>query len=195
MIQVVYNAALREEYQKLFFLCHVRPERVKLIDGVADKIVKGKDRYDEIAKRIGCPWWVVGLIHNMECGLRFDRHLHNGDPLTDRTKHVPSGRPAIGKPPFTFADSACDALTLMGYHHETDWTIGRVLYLFEKYNGLGYRQYHPDIKSPYLWSFTNWYSKGKYVADGKFDHEAVSQQIGIAAILKRMQERNLIAVS
>ena len=36
----------------------------------------------------------------------------------------------------------------------------------------------------YLWSFSNLYAKGKYVADNKFDPEVVSQQCGAGLILK-----------
>jgi lysozyme family protein len=45
---------------------------------------------------------------------------------------------------------------------------------------------HPEVLTPYLWSFTNHYTKGKFVADGKFDANAVSKQCGAAAILKLM---------
>lgn len=195
MNKVEWNADLKDEYNKLFFLCKVKPERVVVVDSYANKIEANKPRYEAIAHHVGCPWWVVGVIHLMECGLRFNAHLHNGDPLTARTKHIPSGRPVAGNPPFVFEDSAIDALTMKGFHKEKDWSIARVLFILEGYNGYGYRQYHPSVKTPYLWSFTNWYTKGKYVADGKYDGEAVSQQMGIAAVLKRMQERNLIAVS
>jgi len=42
------------------------------------------------------------------------------------------------------------------------------------------------VKSPYLWSFSNHYLKGKYVADGKWDPNAVSQQAGAMVILRRL---------
>jgi len=54
----------------------------------------------------------------------------------------------------------------------------------EGFNGFGYRTRHPEVLIPYLWSFTNHYQKGKFVADGKFDPNAVSKQCGAAAILK-----------
>jgi len=40
-----------------------------------------------------------------------------------------------------------------------------------------------------LWSFSNHYTKGKYVKDGVFDPNAVSQQVGSALVLKRLVER------
>jgi lysozyme family protein len=53
--------------------------------------------------------------------------------------------------------------------------------------------WHPEVKSPYLWSFSNHYTKGKYVADGHFDSNAVSQQCGGMVLLKRMEQRGLIS--
>jgi len=57
-----------------------------------------------------------------------------------------------------------------------------MLYEFEKWNGFGYRLYHPKVLSPYLWGFSNHYTSGKYTADGKFDESAVSTQCGAAVL-------------
>jgi lysozyme family protein len=62
---------------------------------------------------------------------------------------------------------------------------------FERSNGLGYRR--RGINSPYLWSCTNHYTKGRFVADGKFSPTAVAQYCGAAAMLKRLVERGLIS--
>ena len=121
----------------------------------------------------------------MECGFNFGTHLHNGDPLTARTVHVPANRPAVGSPPFTWRDSASDALIFEGFSQETAWSIPRMLYLFERYNGFGYRKLR--VPSPYLWSFSNLYIKGKFVSDGHFDPDAVSAQSGAGVILKALQ--------
>ncbi len=48
------------------------------------------------------------------------------------------------------------------------------------------------MKSPYLWSFTNHYTKGKYVADGKFDPNAPSDQVGAMALLKQLVTDGLV---
>ena len=50
------------------------------------------------------------------------------------------------------------------------------------------------INSPYVWSFTTLYSRGKYVADGKFSASAVSQQCGAAATMKAMEALKLITI-
>lgn len=147
------------------------------------KLKSGQARYQAISQATNVPWWFIGLIHGMECGFDFRKHLHNGDPLTARTVLVPAGRPLDGKPPFTFEQSAVDALRMKDYDENRDWSIPRVLWMLERYNGFGYRLYR-KMPSPYLWAGTNHYSKGKYVADGKWDANAVSKQAGVAGQLR-----------
>ena len=48
------------------------------------------------------------------------------------------------------------------------------------------------VPTPYLWSFSNMYVKGKYVADHKFDPNAVSAQCGSALMLKSLQASGLL---
>jgi hypothetical protein len=128
----------------------------------------------------------------MESSQNFKKHLHNGDPLTARTVQVPAGRPKTGNPPFTWEESATDSLLLKKLNTWTDWTIPGTLYKLEEYNGWGYRRFHANVLSPYLWSFTNQYKSGKYVQDGKWSATAVSQQCGAAALLRRMAEKGTI---
>lgn len=156
------------------------------------RIVRGRPEYDQVAATIGCPWWLVGIVHGLECGYRFDRHLHNGDPLTRRTTHVPAGRPAHGSGPFTWQVSAVDALEMKHWDEVTDWAPENCLFLLEQYNGWGYRLHHSDVKSPYLWSGTRHYTRGKYVADGKWDSGAVSKQAGAGAIMVALLDAGLI---
>lgn len=159
-----------------------------VVEHKAGRIISNRDIYENIAHKFvnpGLKWWLVGLIHEMECSQNFRCHLHNGDPLTARTVHVPAGRPAFGEPPFTFEESAIDALKMQGADRITDWSIGNVLYFLEGYNGYGYDRFH-HINSPYLWSGSNHYVSGKYVSDGKYDANVVSQQIGIALLMKKL---------
>jgi lysozyme family protein len=122
----------------------------------------------------------------MECGFDFSAHLHNGDPLTARTIQVPKGRPAAGTPPFTWRESAVDALTMKKLDRVQDWSAPSMLHLLERYNGLGYRK--RGLPSPYLWSFSNHYEKGKFVKDGVYDPNAVSKQCGAAVMLRAVLE-------
>ncbi|MFD2285291.1 hypothetical protein GJU39_05130 [Pedobacter petrophilus] len=140
------------------------------------------------------PWYFIACAHYLECSFDFKKHLHNGDPLSGYTIRVPANRPKVGHgPPFTFEESAVDALKLMKFNEITNWNLPTVLRKLEAYNGFGYFKYH-SINSPYLWSYSNQYEKGKYVADGKFDAESVSKQMGAAVILKRMEQRILIYI-
>ena len=184
--------ALRAEYQTLFDTCDIRPPKQPAVATIVSKIAQNKARYDATADPTGIPWYVVGVIHNMEASLNFSKHLHNGDPLTRRTVNVPPGRPVSGTPPFTWEDSALDALRLEKLDRVQDWTVPGTLFQLEGYNGFGYRTRHPEVLTPYLWSFSNHYTRGKFVADGTFSSTAVSAQCGAAVLLRRMSEIGLI---
>lgn len=183
---VPLTAALRAEYARLFSTCVIRPERAKAVEDILRSLRTGRAHYENISSVLGIPWYFIGVIHHMESSLSFLKHLHNGDPLTARTVHVPKGRPKKGAPPFTWEESAADALTLKRLSANTDWSLAGTLYQLERYNGWGYRLYHPHVLSPYLWSFSFHYISGKYVADGTWSDTAVSKQCGAAVLLRRM---------
>ena len=69
-----------------------------------------------------------------------------------------------------------------------------MLYQLEGYNGWGYRDVKPPISTPYLWSFSNHYAKGKYVADGVWDGNAVSRQCGAAVMLRELVREGLVKI-
>lgn len=186
---------LRPEYEQLFNTCAIKPAKFAEIDGYATKIIANQDRYKAIGNPLTIPWYFIGIVHVLECGLNFNRHFHNGDPLTARTVNVPKGCPKAGQPPFTFEVSATDALTFEGFDDITDWSVAGMLFLFEQYNGFGYRRSAIRIPSPYLWSYSNHYIKGKYASDGVYDPNLVSQQPGTATILRRLAEKQAISFS
>ena len=90
----------RRRYDLLYESCLIRPSRRATVDQLVARITASKARYQKVGKALGIPWYVVGIIHSLEASGDFTRHLHNGDPLTARTTHVPAGRPKTGKPPF-----------------------------------------------------------------------------------------------
>jgi len=190
---IALTDALRASYQSLFATCVIRPERLEETERLAAAIQQNRPRYEAVGTPLGIPWFFIGAVHAMEASLRFTVHLHNGDPLAARTVNVPANRPAAGSPPFTWEESATDALIFQELDKVTDWSLAGVLYQLEKYNGFGYRTLHPEVLSPYLWSGSNQYTSGKYVADGKFDPDAVSAQCGAAVILRRMAELSVVA--
>lgn len=186
MIQVVWDAELQADYLDLFNHCAVHPNSVLGTDDIVAQIAANRGRYEAVAQVIGMPWFVVGIIHDMECSFSFLKHLANGDDLGAPTIHVPRNRPRTERPwNWTWEESAIDVLKLLHFDTWKDYSIQGILYMLESWSGMGYRMYHPQCKSPYLWSATNQYIKGKYTSDGNFNKNVVSQQIGAAAIIKR----------
>jgi lysozyme family protein len=184
---------LKPEYTRLFQTCQIREAHRAEINWAMGKLVDQKNqvRWLPAAQEVCLPWYFVGLTHYMECGLDFHAHLHNGDPLTERTVQVPENRPKVWNPPSDWTSSAVDSLTLEGFANQADWSIARTLYRFETNNGFGSRR--NGIYTPYLWSFSNHYARGKFIADGVWDPDAVSKQVGAAVILKAMVEAGHIA--
>ena len=158
--------------------------RQATVDAIARKLLANKSRYQSIESQTGVPWYMIAALHMRESDADFSTHLHNGDPLTGRTYHVPAGRPRTGNPPFRWEESAIDALTMHGFNEIHDWPIERVAYECEKYNGWGYRNH--GVPSAYLWSFSNIYDGGKYVADGVWSAVAQDQQCGVMPMISRM---------
>lgn len=178
---------IRRDYlQKFNFLFLSGPEVYAELDKIIEKMQANKARYEEVALVSNCPWWFVATLHQMESSLDFSKHLHNGDSLRERTVNVPAGRPSEGQPPFTWEESAYDALQARKFSITNSTPIEFVLFELEKYNGLGYRSI--NVSSPYLWGRTNHHTSGKFTRDGVFDHTAKTSQIGAAAIVRRFTE-------
>jgi lysozyme family protein len=176
--------SVRGEYKTLFDTCQIDPQKRPNVEENANLLQLYKPRYEKVGKALGIPWYFIGAIHCLEAGFRFVTHLHNGDPLAQRTVHVPRGQPVVWNPPSDWESSAEDALK--AYANQQDWSLEHLLYRWEGYNGWGY---HGRINSPYLWSFSNQYTAGKYVKDGVFDAHFVSSQCGTAVMLKVLMER------
>ena len=68
----------------------------------------------------------------------------------------------------------------------TDWSLASALFHWHRFNGINNEYKRRGIPTPYLWSGSQHYRKGKYVADHKFDPEAVSKQVGAAVLLKAL---------
>lgn len=185
---------LENEYIALWSETAIQKNKLKSIDSIIADIQKNRDKYEALESSLGIPWYFIAAVHNLESTRSFNKHLHNGDPLSAKTVNEPKGHPKNGTPPFTWEESAEDALKLKGLHKISDWPISRICYEMEHFNGWGYRLYHPEVKSPYLWSFSNHYSKGKYVADNKWSSSAVSSQCGGITLLKRMQDEGIIHI-
>lgn len=185
-------AALRAEYHELWESSHPTDRMRAASASAARKIQAGRLRYNAVEAVTGVPWWIVGIIHQMECGGSWEQHLHNGDSLKARTWQVPAGRPkappANGGSVYSWEESAIDAILYDKLDKVPEWSPERICFVLEGYNGWGYRRHHPDVLSPYLWSGTNHYTRGKYVADGRWSATAVSGQPGAISILFALVE-------
>ncbi|WP_350333428.1 hypothetical protein [Coralliovum pocilloporae] len=180
------------EYERLFWSIEVSQRNKKQVKDLADRVLAERARYENVVQDTLVPWFFVGLIHMMESQFNFSGHLINGDPLTSRTVNIPASRPLSGTPPFTWEESAKDLIEYKKYRQLKDWSLSRILYRLEKYNGWGYR--HKGVCSPYLWSFSQHYRGGQYVADGVYSPKAISRQIGAAVVLKELVDRGAISL-
>lgn len=189
-------ADLTPEYMRLFASCVIASVRLDEVDNLISQIVAHQPRYRTVEAATKVPWFIIAYIHNLECSLRFDQHLHNGDSLLHATHNDPARRPPGWDelPPAmkTWERSAQDALDYDGLDKIAVWDLPRICYEFETFNGFGYRAH--GIVDPYLWAGSTHYTKGKYVSDHVFDANAVSQEIGTAVLLHRMCERGLVAL-
>lgn len=183
-------------YKELWKQCTFDKGFESQIKRATDRVLAGKTRYESVSKITKVPWYVIGALHNMEASCDFTGVLHNGERIIGKgvkTKLVPKGRGPFA----SWEESAVDSLKYDGIYLITDWSIGNILKAAEAYNGTGYLKYHPEEKSPYLWACTSINDgKGKYVADGKWDHNAPTNgQVGFAAILKQLELDGKIRLS
>jgi lysozyme family protein len=163
---------------KLYYEYYYRTMEIKnieVVERIAQNIKNHKSRYLAAQLLTGVDWRIIGVIHNLEAGGSFARQILNGERWKKRTRLVPKG-----EGPWRSWEESC--VTAFKYHKLESNSVGAVLKFLERYNGLGYVK--RGINSPYIWSYTNHYTSGKYVSDGKYSSYAVSKQAGAAPTLK-----------
>ena len=135
------------------------------------------DIYEEISQETGVPPALIAALHYRESGCNFTTYLHNGQPLGQKTTIVPKDVLY-----YDFTEAAIDAINSSqeskGIHLTQNSDIVMMMTFAELYNGTGYTKYH-NMASPYVFSGTNVYEKGKYTGDGSFDSEVVDKQPGV----------------
>jgi lysozyme family protein len=151
---------------------------------VAKRLVAAKQSYLTVSARTGIPYPFIAVTHQRESGQDWSRSLAQGDPWNHVSTHVPAGRGPFN----SWEEAAYDALVNCGPYaaRNKDWSIGGTLAKLEQYNGLGYLS--RGLPSPYIWSGTDQYNKGKYVADGVFDPGTVDKQLGCAGLIMAMMQ-------
>ena len=176
-------ADIKDDYAEQWELMEIEPGKIQVLDTIARRLIAKKPTYQKVENQLGVPWFFIAVLHNRESSANFAGVLHNGEHIIGtgrKTRLVPAGRGPFD----TWEAAAIDALTLKGLHRITDWSIERVCYEGERFNGWGYR--NKGVPSAYLWSFSNIYKGGKYVADHVWSSTAKDQQAGIMPLLKRM---------
>ena len=191
MSRITLTSELQDDYQRHFTACVIREERATEVETLVDAMWDNRNRYKKVGEPLNIPWFIVAVLHQADTGGDFTVHLHNGDPLTARTRHLPDGRPTQGEPPFAWEDSATDALRLRRVHLWPDWSIAGILFLLEGHGGWNYRRHRPEMPSPYLWNASTYYTRDRYVADGTWSETSVAQRVGVAVLLRRLAERGL----
>jgi lysozyme family protein len=173
--------ALAPSYARLWAGLVPTPEHLPALRTICTKLIANKALYRQVAQAVwgnADYWYVVALLDQMEGGGGCKTYLGNGQSLHKVTTEVPAGRG-----PFpTFLAGCKDALHLDGLDKITSWPIERIAYEFEAWNGWGYLS--KPINDPYLVSFSNEYTEGKYIGDHDYDAHAVSGQPGALTILK-----------
>jgi lysozyme family protein/peptidoglycan hydrolase-like protein with peptidoglycan-binding domain len=182
--------SLKDEYERNWTNLQIRPADLDEARKEAHRLFQGKATYQQIQARTNVAWPFIGLCHYRESHFDFDTYLGNGQSLGRVTTIVPRGRgPFTG--PNAFVDGAVDALRIQGLLGAADWSIPRILFRLEGFNGFGYHA--KGVNSPYLYGGSNIYGPteargGKYVRDGVFDPNVVDTQLGTAVVLKALLE-------
>ncbi len=70
-----------DDYTELYDTMEINQSALPEAKRIADKIKANKDKYQEVSDALGgkIPYYFIGIIHNLECSLNFNKHLHNGD--------------------------------------------------------------------------------------------------------------------
>lgn len=137
-----------------------------------------------MSEKTGIPAAFIAASFEREAASNFLLSPAQGDPWNRISVHVPKGRGPFG----SWVAAALDA-----YHIDqldqvgaSNWTWARACYEGELFNGFGYRS--RGVHTPYLWAGTSAYSRGKFVADGRYSPTVVDRQLGLVILMKAMIE-------
>jgi lysozyme family protein len=176
-------AQLAPEYANL--LARMKITRLPEVTAIAGRLLTyvTQGRYADISKQLGIPQIFIATSFEREASSNFGLSPAQGDPWNERSVHIPAGR----GPYASWAAAAIDTYRREGLAGLT-WDWPRLCYEGEMFNGFGYRAY--GLHTPYDWSGTNNYTRGKFVADGKFNGSVVDEQLGIIPIARVMVNAN-----
>jgi lysozyme family protein len=138
-------------------------------DRISREICHNQGLYYQVMMGTGVPWQWIGAIHHMESFGDFTKSLSENAPISDGS----------------WVRDALEALNAEGYKpgEPLDWSdFSRWLLRAEQYDGWRYAVRQPEVPSPYLWSGTDQYTSGFYMASGSWNELAVSTKVGAVAI-------------
>jgi lysozyme family protein len=178
------NREMTTRLERLWNTCEIKPQFQREVISAKNNCISGINRYLAVSKIVHIPWEILAVIHKMEGACNFNAVMHNGERIIGtgrKTILVPKGRGPFA----TWEESCIDAIGVeskrpVGFKFD----IANTLYYLTMFNGFGYE--NKGINTPYLWSYTNHYTKGKYVSDGKYDPNAASKQCGAVPVLKAL---------
>jgi lysozyme family protein len=171
--------ALKSDYTQ--HLTAFQPTKAHLAAITAKRLLQHRDRFLALQSLCGVPaLWVMPVFERENPS--FSSYLGNGDPLDHPTTHVPAHRGPFN----TWEEGASDALKLDHVDQCPEWTWEGACFEFEKWNGFGPRNH--GRPSGYLWSGSNQYLGGKYIADGVWSRGTFDQQLGCVAIAKAIAD-------
>lgn len=182
---------MKIDYKDLWLSAIIDPIHKPHIASIASICLGYWSLYTAVKDACGIPEYVTACLDYRESDFDHTCYLANGDPLFNsdgvlmKTIHAPKG---LG-PCKSWVDAAVLSLQDSGLTNNKDWSIAETLFQIESYNGLGYQD--RDIYSPYLWSGTNLYKSGKYIADYVFDPNVVDKQMGCVPILRALQFKGI----
>jgi lysozyme family protein len=205
-------STLAPEYATLLAAMRLDPAREHELAARAAAVValaqRHRDDWAEVASKTGVPrlWGLASF--ERESGSDYSRSPAQGDRWDRVSVNVPRG---LG--PYQCWGDACvaayridrldevagsagaktgesapvetpphpDPLPASGEREKAAWIWARACYEGELFNGFGPRAH--GHRTGYLWSWTNIYTGGKYVADGKWDAEHVDEQCGMVPMM------------
>ncbi|MFT5584760.1 MAG: lysozyme family protein [Cognaticolwellia sp.] len=147
--------------------------------------IQYKAKYLAVSAEASVPAELIAAIHWRESSGSFKKYLHQGDPLGKQAVNVPTNIPIF----HDWHKAAVHALTMkdkaanrdnLGVNAGTEDPATLASYA-EAYNGLGY--HNKKTASPYVYSGTDAYTSGKYVADSQYSSSAVDKQLGVITMM------------
>ena len=179
-------AVLSPEYAALLAVMTVSDGRRQALTRRAAKILdlaqQHASEWTEVEERTGVPrlWGIAGF--ERESSSDYACSPAQGDRWDEISRNVPRG---LG--PYRCWGDACvaaygiDHLDAVG---KSGWTWTRACYEGELFNGFGPRAH--GRRTGYLWSWSNIYDGGKYVADNDWHPGEWDQQCGIVPMMAEL---------